>query len=62
MVVLFSDEGRCLYLASGEEDRGSCLEVFGERTKRKGVWLVTSLNVEKRKSLVGKTPGGVYCS
>ena len=32
---------------SGEEDRGSCLEVFGERTKRKGIWLVVSLDVKE---------------
>ena len=34
----------------------------GERTKRKGVWLVTSLNVEEMKLLVDETPGGVYLS
>ena len=48
---------KLLALSSGKEP---VLE--RERTKRDGVWLVTSLNVEKRKSLVGKTPGGVYCS
>ena len=34
--------------------------VLGERTKRRGVWLVTSLNMEERELLVSKTPGGVY--
>ena len=33
-----------------------------KRTKRRGVWLVTSLAVEEVELLVGKTPGGVYCS
>ena len=28
------------YLVSGKEDKGSCLEVLGERTKRKSVWSV----------------------
>ena len=63
VVVLFFDEkgclvrGRRLLLLKGEEDfRGS----RRERTKRRGVWLVTSLNVEEMELLVGKTPGGVY--
>ena len=48
---------------SGEEDRGSCLEVLGERTKRKGVWLVISLDVKEMELLVGETSGGgLLCS
>ena len=51
MVVLFLGEKRCL--VSGKEDRGSCLEVLGERTKRKGVWLVISLDVKELEWPVG---------
>ena len=41
----------------GKEKRFS--EFLGERTKRRGVWLVTALNVEEMGLLVGKTPGEV---
>ena len=53
MVVLFLGEKRCL--VSGKEDRGSCLEVLGERTKRKGVWLVISLDVKELEWPVGRS-------
>ena len=33
-------------------------EVPGERTNRRGVWLITPLDVKKMGLLVGKTPGG----
>ena len=35
------------------EEKGSCLEVLGERTKRKGVWLVISLDVKELEWPVG---------
>ena len=55
MVVLFLGEERCL--VSGKEDRGSCLEVLGERTKRKGVWLIWLVRhlEEDSWSLKGRT-------
>ena len=34
--------------------------VPGEWTKRRGVWLITSLDEEEMELLVGKTPGEVY--
>ena len=55
------------YLRSGT---GSCygkekriFEVLGERTKRRGVWLVISRDVKEMELLVGETPGGsLLCS
>ena len=38
-----------------ERRRG--FEVLGERTKRRDVWLVISLDVEEMELLVGETPG-----
>ena len=56
----------CLVLKEGadgvsgatDEEGGSCLEVLGERTKRKGVWLVISLDVKEMEWLVDETSGG----
>ena len=53
-----------------DEEGGSCYgkekrfsEVLGERTKRRGVWLVIPLDVKEMELLVGKTPGGsLLCS
>ena len=57
----------CSISGATDKEGGSCdgkekkfSEVLGERTKRRGVWLVTFLNVEEMELLVGKTPGGVY--
>ena len=46
-----------------DEEGGSCFEVLGERTKRKGVWLVISLDVKEMELPVGETSGGgLLCS
>ena len=60
VVVLLFDEkgclvrGRRLLLLKGDE------AFRGVRTEKRGVWLVTSLNMEEKELLVGKTPGRVY--
>ena len=62
VVVLFFDEKGCLVRRRRllfERRRGFC----GMRTEKRGVWLVTSLNMEKKELLVGKTPGeNLLCS
>ena len=46
-----------------DEEGGFCFEVLGERTNRRGVWLVISLDVKEMELLVGGTPGGgLLCS
>ena len=47
-------------LGGGSFLRQEGMPGLGERNKRKGVWLITSLNVEVMELLVGETPGGVY--
>ena len=57
------EEGADGVSGATDEEGGSCLEVLGERTKRKGVWLVISLDVKEMELLVGETSGGgLLCS
>ena len=52
------EEGGSWY---GKEKRFS--EVLGEKTKKRGVWLVFPLDVKEMELLVGRTPrGSLLCS
>ena len=62
VVVLFFDEKGCLVRGRRllfERRRG----FSGVWNEERGVWLVTSLNMEEKELLVGKTPGeNLLCS
>ena len=55
VAVLFWTRRGAWCLVSGEEDRGSCLEALGERTKKKGAWLVISLDMKELEWPVGRS-------